>query len=59
MITRGELTTRLEAAAGKDPQPEIHVRGDRKVLYEEVVQVMAAVQRAGIKKMGFITDPGA
>lgn len=57
-ISAEELGQRLAAEAAKQPQPEIHIRGDRKVAYEEVIKVMAAVQRAGILKLGFVTDPG-
>lgn len=56
-LTPAELDTRLAEAAQKQPQPEIHLRGDRKANYEEVLRVMAAVQRAGILKLGFVTDP--
>ncbi len=53
-----ELETRLAGEAGKQPQPEIHIRGDKAVAYEHVIQTMAAVQRAGILKLGFVTEPG-
>ncbi len=57
-ITSEELNARLAAEAGKQPQPEIHIRGDRKVEYEHVMKVMASVQRAGILKLGFVSEPG-
>jgi biopolymer transport protein ExbD len=57
-VTLDELEQRLVAAAQQDPQPEIHIRGDRNVEYEFVIQAMAAVQRAGIAKLGFVTEPG-
>ena len=47
----------LRAAAQRNPQPELHIRGDRAVRYERVAQAMAAAQQAGIKKIGFITEP--
>jgi biopolymer transport protein ExbD len=53
-----QLEERLATAARKEPQPEIFIRGDRKVEYENVAKVMAAVQRSGVLKLGFITDPG-
>lgn len=53
-----ELEVRLTQEASKDPQPEIHLRGDRTVEYEHVIKAMAAVQRAGMLKLGFVTDPG-
>lgn len=51
------LDLRLQGAAQREPQPEIFIRGDRKVEYEHVAKVMAAVQRAGVLKLGFITAP--
>jgi biopolymer transport protein ExbD len=51
------LETRLAQVAREEPQPEIHVRGDRSVEYERVIKVMAAAQRAGMQKLGFVTDP--
>lgn len=52
-----ELLTLLQAEAQKVPQPDLHIRGDKEVRYERVAQVMAAAQQAGIKKIGFITEP--
>lgn len=48
---------RLAAAAAQQPQPELHIRGDRAVRYERVAQALAAAQRAGVQKIGFITEP--
>jgi biopolymer transport protein ExbD len=53
------LVTRLKAEAVKDPQPEVHIRGDQEVRYESVGRVIVACQRAGILKVGFITEPPA
>ena len=57
-VTPEELDARLSAASAMQPQPEIHIRGDKAVSYEHVVKTMAAVQRAGILKLGFVTEPG-
>ena len=51
------LQARLAAAAAQVPQPEMHIRGDKAVRYERVARVMAAAQRAGLHKIGFVTDP--
>ena len=56
-IDDSELASRLQAEAAKDPQPELHINGDKAVRYERVAQVMAAAQRAGVRKIGFITEP--
>ncbi|MBL0419445.1 biopolymer transporter ExbD [Ramlibacter sp. AW1] len=47
----------LATEAARDPQPELHIRGDRNVRYERVAQAMSAAQRAGVKRIGFVTDP--
>src|SRR6187431_283329 len=57
-VTMEELELRLATEANKQPQPEIHIRGDRTVDYEHVIKTMAAVQRSGILKLGFVTEPG-
>ncbi|MBP6492924.1 MAG: biopolymer transporter ExbD, partial [Rhodoferax sp.] len=51
------LAVRLKAEAAKSPQPELHIRGDKDVRYERVAQAMAAAQVAGVKKIGFVTEP--
>ena len=51
------LEPRMTAAARLDPQPEIHLRVDRTTPYEKVAQVMSAAARAGLVKIGFVTDP--
>ena len=56
-IDDSELTSRLQAEAAKEPQPELHINGDKAVRYERVAQAMAAAQRAGVRKIGFITEP--
>jgi biopolymer transport protein ExbD len=53
------LVTRLKLEAVKEPQPEVHIRGDGEVRYESVGRVVVACQRAGILKVGFITEPPA
>ena len=51
------LVNRLKAVAVKEPQPEVHIRGDADVRYESIGRVVVASQRAGILKLGFITQP--
>ncbi len=53
------LVNRLKEEAVKDPQPEVHIRGDLEVRYESVGRVVVACQRAGILKVGFISEPPA
>jgi biopolymer transport protein TolR len=42
---------------GADPNRSVHVRADKNVPYGRVAEVMAAVQRAGAKKIGMVTEP--
>ncbi len=52
-----ELLNRLKAASVKQPQPEVHIRGDQQTPYEFIAKVIMACQRSGIAKVGFITEP--
>jgi biopolymer transport protein ExbD len=56
-IADDSLAPRLKAAAAQNPQPDLHIRGDKAVRYERVAQAMAAAQQAGLRKIGFITEP--
>ena len=56
-IAPESLLERMKQEALKVPQPEIHIRGDVQARYEFIGRVVATVQRAGILKVGFITDP--
>ncbi len=51
------LVNRLKTESVKPVQPEVHIRGDLEVRYESVGRVVVACQRAGILKVGFITEP--
>ena len=51
------LVTELKKEAVKEPQPEVHIRGDQEARYESVGRLVVACQRAGIAKVGFITEP--
>jgi biopolymer transport protein ExbD len=51
------LLNRLKEAAVLQPQPEVHVRADQTTRYEHVGRVILDAQRAGILKVGFITEP--
>ena len=51
------LVEALKKESIKEPQPEVHIRGDENVRYESVGRLIVAAQRAGIAKVGFITEP--
>ena len=51
------LADKLKAVAVQDPQPEIHIRADARGDYAPVGRILHACQRAGIRHVGFITEP--
>ncbi len=51
------LVNMLKKEAVKEPQPEVHIRADQDGRYEFVGRVVVALQRAGIYKIAFITEP--
>jgi len=51
------LVERLKAVSLQQPQPAVHIRGDRAAHYDSVGKIVHACQRAGIVKIGFITEP--
>ncbi|RJF98421.1 ExbD/TolR family protein [Noviherbaspirillum saxi] len=51
------LKGNIAAAAAQSPQPELHLRADRKTPYENVARLMAAAQAGGLAKIGFVTEP--
>ena len=53
------LVRELKKESIKEPQPEVHIRGDQDARYESVGRLVVACQRAGIFKVGFITEPPA
>ena len=56
-IADADLQPRLQTAAQREPQPELHLRGDKEARYERVAQALAAAQRSGLHRIGFITEP--
>jgi len=56
-VTRQELAERFALEAKKQPQPELHIRADRLAHYESVAQVMSVAAKAGLVRIGFVTDP--
>ena len=56
-VSDTELQAKLDEAAKLPEPPDLHISGDKDVRYERVAQAMAAAQHAGLKKIGFITDP--
>jgi biopolymer transport protein ExbD len=53
------LQQRLEERAHLNPQPAVHIRGDQRAQYEPIGRIILACQRAGLTRVGFITEPPA
>ncbi|MCG1042574.1 biopolymer transporter ExbD [Mycetohabitans sp. B8] len=58
-VSDAELQRKIAAVAQTNPQPELHLRADRKVAYERVADVMSYAQSSGLAKIGFVTEPKA
>jgi len=58
-VSTDEILKRLKERSVIVPQPEVHIRADKNVRYEFVGKIQVLCQRAGIAKVGFITQPGA
>jgi biopolymer transport protein ExbD len=57
VVSREEAATRFAAEGRKRPQPEVHLRADQTVAYRYVAQTLADASRAGLSKVGFVSDP--
>jgi biopolymer transport protein ExbD len=57
MTSREQLLALVKQSAVQKPQPEVHIRADRDTRYEAVGRVIYTIQRGGIVKVGFLTEP--
>ncbi len=56
-VTREEAQARFLAEGRKPVQPEIHLRADQEVAYKAVAQTLADASKAGLSKVGFVSEP--
>lgn len=56
-VDRSQMVERLVAAGKKPVTPELHLRIDREAKYETLADVMSEASKAGVTKVGFVTDP--
>jgi biopolymer transport protein ExbD len=59
VVSRTVLNERLTAAGKQAPQPEVHIRADQAARYQWVAETLADAARAGLTRIGFVSDPGA
>lgn len=57
IVTREQMLADMDDAAKKDPQPELHLRADKTTQYQVISEVMSAAAKAGIQKIGFVSEP--
>jgi biopolymer transport protein TolR len=58
-LTREELMQRVVTAAKGNPQLEVQLRADQKVPYGQVADLIGLVQKAGLTRIGFVTEAPA
>ena len=58
-VERAEAARRFAAEGQKQPQPEVHLRADQNAAYRAVAQTLADASKAGLSKVGFISEPEA
>jgi biopolymer transport protein ExbD len=58
-VSRAVAQQRFAAEAARPLQPEVHLRADQAVAYRFVAQALADASKAGLSKVGFISDPEA
>lgn len=57
-LDRAALSWQIQLAARQQPQPTLHMRADRDTRYQVIADVMAEANRAGLDRIGLVTDPG-
>ena len=57
VLERPALRANMAAAAKLNPQPEMHLRADGAVAYRRVAEVMGDAAKAGLSRIGFVSDP--
>ena len=56
-VDQAALQNRFRAAVDRDANVEMHLQADRATRYEAVAETMSAARRAGLTKIGFVTQP--
>ncbi len=56
-VSLEQLAPRIQAIRKGKPDLPVFVRGDAKTPYERIAQVMSALERAGVRKVGLVTEP--
>jgi len=57
-VDRSALEQKFRDAVAQDANVEMHLKADKATRYESVAETMSAARRAGLTKIGFVTQPG-
>jgi len=57
VVDKPEMIRRMTASAKMEPQPELHLRAEKTTQYQVLAEVMAEAAKAGLVKIGFVSDP--
>jgi len=56
-VSVADLSARMADEAAKQQQPELQIRADKNTRYQVLAEVLAKAQTAGMKKVGFVSQP--
>ena len=59
VVDEATFATRVAEAARANPQTEVQLRADRTVPYGRVAELIGVVQKAGLTRVGFVTEPAS
>ena len=55
-VDKASLLNYVLQEAVKDPQPEVHIRADKRAQYQYIADTLFVLQRGGMRKVGFIAE---
>ncbi len=57
VVSKDVMAQRFAAEAKHSPQPELHLHADKTTQYQVVAEVMSEASKAGLTRIGFVSDP--
>ena len=56
-VDKSVVLQRFAAEGKRNPLPELHLHADKTTQYQMVAEIMAEASKAGLSKIGFVSDP--
>jgi biopolymer transport protein ExbD len=56
VVSSADMRSFIAGAAKENPQPDVHLSVDRRAKYDYAAAVLFALERGGLKKIGFVAD---